>query len=305
MAANKKGMSKGKKRLMVVCLAVTALASLSLLVLLPKTTNTMNEIHQPLVRDMSEKRFEQLELKQKDPISVLLLGVDERENDRGRSDTMVVLTVNPADQSTKMVSIPRDTYTEIVGRDTFDKINHAYAFGGLEMSRDTVEQLLDIPIDYVVQLNMKGFKDVVDALGGVQVYNGFAFDDFKAGEITLTGDEALRYVRMRKQDPEGDFGRQNRQKLVLDSILNKASSLDAVLNYPKVFKALGENVRTNMSFREMVYVQNNYRDAAGTIEQLYFDQGSGQTIKGVWYYMMDEAELQEIRLILKEHLNIG
>ncbi|RNF39465.1 LCP family protein [Planococcus salinus] len=305
MAVDGKKMAKGKKRLLAVCLVIVTLASLCIVVLLPKATNTMNEIHQPLARDMSEKRFEKLELKDKDPISVLLLGVDERENDQGRSDTMVVLTVNPSDQSTKMVSIPRDTYTEIVGRGTLDKINHAYAFGGLEMSLATTENLLDIPIDYVVQLNMKGFKDVVDAIGGVEVTNDLAFDDFQVGDITLNGNDALRYVRMRKQDPDGDFGRQNRQKQVLDSIMAKASSLDAVLNYPKVFDALGDNVRTNMSFREMVHVQSNYRDAADTIDQLYFDQGYGETINGIWYYMMDEEELKEIRSVLKEHLNMS
>lgn len=305
MSITKKGLSKGKKRLIAASLTIAVLASLSVLVLLPKATSTMGEIHQPLVRNMSEKRLEKIELKEKDPISVLLLGVDERENDRGRSDTMVILTVNPSEQSTKMVSIPRDTYTEIIGHGTFDKINHAYAFGGLEMSMDTVENLLDIPIDYVVQLNMMGFKDIVDAIGGVRVTNDLAFEDFEVGPLTLNGDEALEFVRMRKQDPDGDFGRQNRQKQVLNSIMNKTASLDAVLNYPKIMDALGDNVRTNMSFQEMIYVQNNYRDAASNIEQLYFDRGSGHTIDGIWYYMMEVEELNEMRSTLKEHLSIS
>ena len=118
-------------------------------------TNTMDEIHEPLDRPVSDMRVDEVKLDEKDPFSVLLLGVDEREGDRGRSDTMVVLTVNPEDKTTKMVSIPRDTYTEIIGRGTMDKINHAYAFGGIEMSMATVENLLDIPIDYVVQVNME------------------------------------------------------------------------------------------------------------------------------------------------------
>src|SRR5690606_11033480 len=88
-------------------------------------TNTMDEIHEPLDRPISDMRVDEVKLSEKDPFSVLLLGVDEREGDRGRSDTMVVLTVNPDEKTTKMVSIPRDTYTEIVGRGTNDKINHA------------------------------------------------------------------------------------------------------------------------------------------------------------------------------------
>src|SRR5690606_22299008 len=77
----------------------------------------------------------------KEPFSVLLLGVDERENDVGRSDTMIVLTINPAQKTVKMLSIPRDTRVEIVGNNTTEKINHAYARGGIQMSIDTVEEL--------------------------------------------------------------------------------------------------------------------------------------------------------------------
>lgn len=269
-------------------------------------TNTLEEIHEPIEREGSEKRTtdQAVDLSQEDPFSVLLLGVDEREDDRGRSDTVVVMTVNPAEQSTKMVSIPRDTYTEIVGRGTMDKINHAYAFGGIEMSMATVENLLDIPIDYVMQVNMEGFKDIVDAVDGVEVNNTLAFDGFAEGTLELNGEEALDYVRMRKQDPEGDFGRQNRQKQVIQGIMKKGASVNSLLNYKDIFTALGDNVRTNMTFDEMMDVQSNYRDAIGTVDQLMVEDGYGETINGIWYYIMDDAELAEIQSTLKEHLNM-
>ena len=82
-------------------------------------------MHEPIARDLSDKREEPVAFKERDPFSVLILGVDEREGDVGRSDTIIVLTVNPILKSTKMVSIPRDTYTEIVGKGFMDKINHA------------------------------------------------------------------------------------------------------------------------------------------------------------------------------------
>src|SRR3954462_10782757 len=104
-------------------------------------------MHHPVNR-VSEKRTEEVELHNKQPFSVLLLGVDQRKGDKGRSDTMIVLTVNPKLNSVKMLSIPRDTRTEIIGKGKEDKINHAYAFGGVEMSMNTVENFLDIPIDY-------------------------------------------------------------------------------------------------------------------------------------------------------------
>ncbi|MFP3323529.1 LytR family transcriptional regulator [Planococcus sp. SIMBA_160] len=268
-------------------------------------TTTLDTIHEPVDRKTpSVKRTEIVEFDEQDPFSVLLLGVDEREDDRGRSDTMVVMTINPATESTKMVSIPRDTYTEIVGRGTTDKINHAYAFGGIEMSMDTTENLLDIPIDYVVQVNMEGFEDIVDAVDGVTVNNSLAFDEFQEGEIELNGEEALDYVRMRYEDPRGDFGRQDRQKQVIQGVMKKGASINSLWNYKDIFDALGQNVRTNMTFDEMVDVQRNYQDAVMNVDQMIVEDGYGETINGIWYYMMDDAELAEIQTTLKEHLEL-
>lgn len=268
-------------------------------------TTTLDTMHEPVEREQpSVERTDIVEFDQQDPFSVLLLGVDEREDDRGRSDTMVVMTVNPETQSTKMVSIPRDTYTEIIGRGTTDKINHAYAFGGIEMSMNTTENLLDIPIDYVVQVNMEGFEDIVDAVDGVTVNNSLAFDNFQEGEIHLDGDEALEYVRMRYEDPRGDFGRQDRQKQVIQGVMRKGASINSLWNYKDIFEALGQNVRTNMTFDEMVDVQRNYQDAVTNVDQLIVEDGYGETINGIWYYMMDDAELAEIQSTLKEHLEL-
>ena len=244
--------------------------------------------------------------KTKDPFSVLVLGVDEREGDKGRSDTMIVLTVNPTLQSTKMVSIPRDTYSEIVGMGFEDKLNHAYAFGGIEMSLATVEHFLDIPIDYVVQVNMESFKEIIDAVGGVSVTNSLDFHvdehSFPKGELTLDGEEALAFVRMRMDDPRGDFGRQDRQKQVIQGILQKGAKLSSLLKFKSIFEAIGNNVRTNMTFDEMVEVQKNYRDAAKSVEQIRFEKGVGKRMDGIWYYMMDSDELEKVKAELKAHL---
>lgn len=272
-------------------------------------TSTLKNMYEPIDRKLSDKREESITFEKQEPFSVLILGVDEREGDKGRSDTMIVMTVNPTLKSTTMVSIPRDTYTEIVGHGTQDKLNHAYAFGGIQMSLDSVENLLDMPIDYVAEVNMEGFQDVVDAVGGATVNNTFEFTQdsihFPAGEITLSGKEALSYVRMRKEDPSGDWGRQDRQRQVIQGVLSKGKSFSSLLNYRSVFNALGDNVKTNMAFDEMVDVQKNYRDAADKIEQLHFEKGTGQRMNGgVWYYIMDEEELQEVADTLKQHLEL-
>lgn len=276
-----------------------------------QVTDTAKEIHEPIAdRPVSEKREEgkHVEVEKGQPFSVLVLGVDEREGDSGRSDTMIVMTVNPNTNSSKMVSIPRDTYTEIVGRGIQDKINHSYAFGGVKMAMDTTENLLDIPIDYVVQVNMESFKDIVDAVGGITVNNTLNFTEagftYPEGKISLNGEEALAYVRMRYQDPNGDFGRQDRQKQVIQGVIREGMSVNSVLKLNAILDSVGDNVRTNMAYNEMVDFQSNYRSAAGQIDQLYFEKGTGDTINGIWYYIMNEEELSAVKNELKTHLEL-
>ncbi|WP_312097377.1 LytR family transcriptional regulator [Niallia sp.] len=269
-------------------------------------TNAVDTMHVPVDR-VTEKRTDLLDLNKKEPFSVLMLGVDEREGDKGRSDTMIVLTVNPEKKSVKMLSIPRDTRTEIVGHGTTDKINHAYAFGGVAMSMDTVENFLDIPIDYYMQINMEGFKDIVDAVGGVTVNNDLDFTysgvHFPEGQITLDGEDALKFSRMRKEDPRGDFGRQLRQRLIIQAVIKEGASLNSLTNFGDIFDALGKNVKTNITFDEMVDIQKNYKNAAGNIEQFSIE-GTGQTINKVWYLVVSDAEKAEIQKKLKDHLDL-
>lgn len=270
-------------------------------------TDAVDSMHQPLDRERSEKRSDDINFGKRDPFSVLLLGVDERQGDKGRSDTMIVLTVNPKKESIKMLSIPRDTRTEIVGRGTVDKINHAYAFGGEKMAIDSVENFLDIPIDHYGRINMEGFKDLVDAVGGITVHNDFEFKQdgytFQKGLIYLDGDKALSYVRMRKADPRGDFGRQERQRKVIQGVINKGLSISSITRFDNILDALGSNVRTDLTFSEMMDIQKNYRAATRNIEQMEIS-GKGQMINGIYYYIVSDAEKQRIQNELKEHLEI-
>lgn len=270
--------------------------------------STAQELYVPMKDEVSVKRAEAVDVATKEPFSALILGVDEREGDAGRSDTMIVLTVNPTLQTTKMLSIPRDTYTEIIGQGFKDKINHAYAFGGIEMSMKTVENLLDIPIDYVVQVNMESFVDIVDIVGGITVNNTLAFDyegeTFPIGEINLDGEKALKYVRMRYDDPAGDFGRQNRQKQVIQSVLKEAISVNTILNYQSIFKTLEANVQMNVIFDDLLSIRKNYTSSFKIIEQLYLNNGAGTMMNGIYYYMPNDSELQRIQKILQEHLEI-
>ncbi|AXM89059.1 LytR family transcriptional regulator [Anoxybacillus ayderensis] len=305
MEANKGGKIRYKIIAIVVLLFI--IAGAYAFSMYGKFKETINEMHEPIERERSEQRENELSLGKGEPISFLLIGVDERKNDRGRADSLIVVTLNPTEQSIKMLSIPRDTRTAIVGKGKEDKINHSYAFGGVEMTIATVEQFLHIPIDYYIKVNMEGFKDIVDAVGGVTVSNPFAFnyegESFPKGEITLDGDRALKYTRMRYDDPRGDFGRQDRQKQVIAAIIKKGASLSSLVNYSDILEAIGKNVKTNMTFDEMKQIQANYKEARHHIEQLHL-QGKGQKMNGIYYFIVPEEEREMISNQLKKHLNI-
>ncbi|MFS0668939.1 LytR family transcriptional regulator [Peribacillus frigoritolerans] len=269
-------------------------------------TKTVDTMHTPIDRT-TDKRTKDLALSDQEPFSMLMLGVDERDGDKGRSDTMIVLTVNPQKKSVKMLSIPRDTRTEIVGHGTQDKINHAFAFGGAKMSMDTVENFLDIPIDYYMKINMEGFKDIVDAVGGVTVQNDLDFTSdgihFAKGTHTLNGKEALAYSRMRHDDPSGDFGRQSRQRAIIEAVIKEGASLSSLTKYNEVFDALGNNIQTNLTFDDMMDIQKNYRDASKSITQSSIN-GNGTKIDGIYYYIVSDEEKEKVQSELKEQLSI-
>ncbi|MFK9117563.1 LytR family transcriptional regulator [Peribacillus frigoritolerans] len=269
-------------------------------------TKTVDTMHTPIDRT-TDKRTKDLALSDQEPFSMLMLGVDERDGDKGRSDTMIVLTVNPQKKSVKMLSIPRDTRTEIVGHGTQDKINHAFAFGGAKMSMDTVENFLDIPIDYYMKINMEGFKDIVDAVGGVTVQNDLDFTyegvHFAKGSINLNGEDALKYSQMRYDDPNGDYGRQSRQRSIIEAVIKEGASLSSLTKYDEVFAAIGNNIQTNLTFDDMMDIQKNYRDASKSITQSTIP-GNGTKIDGVYYNIVSDEEKEKVQSELKEQLSI-
>ena len=271
---------------------------------------TTEKIHKDV--ETEEVRESSIDISKKDPFSILLLGVDTGDlgrTEQGRSDTMMVMTVNPNTNKATMVSIPRDTRTEIAGHGTTDKINHAYAFGGTSMSVNTVQNMLGIPIDYYVEVNMQGLQDIVDAVGGVQVTSPLTFSyegyNFTEGEPTsLDGKTALAYSRMRYDDPNGDYGRQERQRQVIQATLEKVASLATISNYQDILGSLENNMQTNLEFDDMVKLFNNYRSAAGNIEQVQL-AAEGTTIDGIYYGIVSDEEMSRVSGLLKEQLELN
>ncbi|WP_312854653.1 LCP family protein [Pallidibacillus pasinlerensis] len=217
-------------------------------------------------------------MEKKELINILLLGVDERDNDGGRSDSIMIASLNPEDEQTTVVSIPRDTLAEIAGKGFETKINHAYAYGGADMSVATVEKFLDLDLDYYVEINMEGLADLIDAIGGITVNNEIEWIDegyykkgyrWEKGEIELDGEKALGYVRMRHLDPNSDFGRAERQRKVINAIIDKGKNMATVLKLNSVIDVLGDNLQTNMTFDDMKKLLLDYNHLAKKFPRLY------------------------------------
>jgi LCP family protein required for cell wall assembly len=264
---------------------------------------TTEVIHKPI--NKSDKREEQVSVEKKQPFSILLLGVDHRPGDKGRSDSMILMTVNPTDNKTEMVSIPRDTRTTIVGKGKVDKINHAYAFGGVQMAVSTVENFLNIPIDYYVKVNMEGFQDIVNAVNGVEVMNDLDFtwdgNHFKKGKLHLNGKEALSFTRMRELDPRGDFGREMRQRQVIEAVLKRGASVSTLSTYTDVLKAIQNNIETNLTLNDMIAIQKDYREAASNVNEVQIT-GKGTKIDGIYYLQVSKEEQDQIATQLRQQL---
>jgi polyisoprenyl-teichoic acid--peptidoglycan teichoic acid transferase len=261
------------------------------------TVNTMQKN-----TDTIDKKQSTTKVKEQEKINILLLGVDQRDGDAGRSDALMVMSLDPANDAMKIISIPRDTRTEIVGHGTVDKINHAYAFGGIDMSVATVENFLDMEVDYFAEMNMEGLSDFVDAVGGITVNNQLDWIDegyykegyhYAQGEIQLDGPKAMGYVRMRHLDPDGDFGRNARQRQVIQAVIDKGASIKSVNKVDNILSALGNNVKTNMDFSTMTDLFKNYRNVRQNAEN-YQMQGTGTTIDGVYYYEIPQTEQDKV-----------
>jgi polyisoprenyl-teichoic acid--peptidoglycan teichoic acid transferase len=266
--------------------------------------DAVNDMHEKVETDKPKPVITGKEGELK-PISIMLLGVDEREGDSGRSDTIIIVAVDPKDNNMLMFSIPRDTRTEIVGKGMDDKVNHAYAFGGTQMAMDTVENFLDTPIDYYVKVNMESFKDIVDAVGGVNVNNPFAFTDggftYPEGNQELNGEEALAYSRMRYKDPKGDLGRNDRQRQVITSIIDKGARVSSITKFDNIIDILSKNVKTNMTFQEMKDIQKNYKGSRHNIQSTEI-KSTGKMIDGTYYGIVDNTERERIQNLLNEYL---
>ncbi|MCR8968906.1 LCP family protein [Facklamia sp. 7083-14-GEN3] len=243
------------------------------------------------------------------PFSVLLLGIDTGDLGRtevGRSDVMMVATINPEEENIVVTSIPRDSYVDIPNRG-MDKINHAYAFGGPELSVETVENWLDIKIPYYVTVDMKGLADVVDSVGGIDVVppttfeiSGYTFTEGQ--EVHLDGEMALAYVRER-YNSGGDYARQKRQRQVVFGIaqaaLNKTRGIKEVIG---MTTAINKYVGMNLNMFDLGKLVVSHLDMRPTISFNQFE-GEGFMLDGIYYDQITEESFSKNQQIIKDELS--
>ncbi|MFC4778326.1 LCP family protein [Paenibacillus sp. GCM10023252] len=246
--------------------------------------------------------------KNADPFSLLLLGVDQRDQERGRSDTMIYTVVRPKDGAILMVSIPRDTYVDIAGRDRSDKITHAYAFGGAKMALETVEGLFDRPIQHYASINFQGFRDVIDAMGGISlpIEEDLVNDDtdhekfvVPAGQDLYNGTDALNYVRYR-EDAGGDMNRTGRHQVFLNAMLDRASSVGQWAKIPGLMETMGNNFTTDMPPSMIVGLAQSFLQQNTRIIHSHTLQGEGRRKHsgGAWYYFAKEEDLEKTKALI-------
>jgi LCP family protein required for cell wall assembly len=258
------------------------------------------------------------------PLTILLMGVDTGDGTRserweGQSDTMIVMTINPQTNTTTMVSLERDMLTDIVNKEgeTLEtaKLNAAYALGGTATAVSTIQQQIGLSIDKYALINMNGLKELVDAVGGIDVDNTLGETisieetepDYTAtiepGKQHINGDQALVYARMRHQDPEGDIGRQARQREVIAQIMGKVLSLNSITKYEKILQAISGNLKTDFavtgsSLKSLL----GYKDAFQKIQSIKL-QGVGDMINGISYQVMPADNLLSVQNALR--LSLG
>ena len=259
------------------------------------------------------------------PMTILLMGVDTGSGSRedqwvGNSDTMILVTVNPQTRETTIMSLERDILTNITqDGETFQaKLNAAYAQGGAELAIETIQDLMNIHIDRYAMINMKGLVQLVDKVGGITVNNPFDFDisieenepEYTAkippGRQEIDGEQALVYSRMRYQDPEGDYGRQKRQREVIEKIIKKILTLDGLSNYQGIIEAVSDNMQTNISLDTDSLMQlMGYRDALKNIRMEQLKGEDATLADGGSYQIVTSEHLLKMQNILRKSLGLS
>jgi len=237
-----------------------------------------------------------------DKTIVMLMGVDEREGDVGRSDTLMIATLDPKKGKAAILSIPRDTRVKIKGHG-FDKINAAYAYGGHKLTQNTVEDLLGVDMEHYVLINVNAFTKIIDAIGGVDINvekrmyyedpwddNGGLVINLYPGQQHMDGKTAITYVRYR--DEEGDIGRITRQQKFMQAVMDKLTSPAIIPKIPSIISEVVDCIDTDLSIKQMIEFMAALKEAQANGLQTEMLPGRPMYIGGISYWLPDLSKLR-------------
>ncbi|MFC2729186.1 MAG: LCP family protein [Centipeda sp. (in: firmicutes)] len=234
---------------------------------------------------------------------VLIMGVDRREGDVGRSDTLMLAAVDEEHGRAALLSIPRDTRVK-VGSYGYDKINHAYAFGGHEMTLASVSQLVGVPVTHYIMIDTSAFERIVDAVGGVDIDvekrmhyedpwddNGGLVIDLAPGEQHMDGAHAIQYVRYR--DGEGDIGRIGRQQRFMRALLAQFLSPQVLPRLAAVVDEVQAAVETDLTTRQLLTLAKRLKDIEAAGMDMQMVAGAPAYLGDVSYWIPDIVETRK------------
>lgn len=291
--------------LTIIVLAAAAFAYIGL----AGKENKYSKMLMSFVKDLNpreQKGFNLPILQQRQ--NILIVGVDSNgdaaDKFKGtRSDTMILVNLDPAAHSINAISIPRDSKVYLAGDYGVQKINAAHALGGIDLTIKTVEDTLGIKINKYVLVNNDGVKKLVDALGGVPVYieKDMYYND-NAGKLhinlskglhVLNGDQVEGYLRFRK-DGLGDIGRTSRQQWFVKAVLEKLQSPSAIPKIPEVLNIASTYVKTNLSLYEMSHIAAALRNIDMNDVEFATLPGSPSKKGYISYWILDPEKTQEV-----------
>ncbi|NMB11596.1 MAG: LCP family protein [Firmicutes bacterium] len=244
-----------------------------------------------------------------EPVNILILGIDERPDDPGRTDTMILASIDQVKGRVSLISLPRDTRVQIPGKRGYEKLNSAHAYGGPRLATATVSQFLGVPVRYYVRINFDGFEELVDTLGGVEIdverrmkYDDYAQNlhiDLYPGKQVLSGADALSYVRFRADglgdvsliDPaKGEYGgRILRQQKFVQALVGQALQPSTIAKLPTLLLQLRDCVTTNLPVTQMLGLGLSMRDFTGDSVVTALVPGVGDTVNGVSYWIPNQG----------------
>lgn len=227
-------------------------------------------------------------------INITLFGIDAEDGGVGRSDSIIIATIDTTHKKLKLISIMRDSYVTIEGHGD-DKINHAYAFGGPQLAIKTLNENFDLNIDDFVAVNFTTLPKIIDMLGGVTI--DITSEEVShipgidvAGTYTLTGEQALAYSRIRYASG-GDYVRTDRQRTVLSKVFEKVLSINFT-QYPSLLSEILPMLQTNLDYSEILNLGNEVlKMGVTTLEQERFPRDGyceGKMIDKIYYLTFDK-----------------